>query len=268
MSTKQVYIGINYKTDEKTLSWVSSILRHDKNSLILLVDNTEGRQTDLGQKLNALNKQIVYLDTNANTGFLGGAYFGYDYLQRNNISFDWIFVSNVDLLLDSDNPGTFLEKYNDYEVVAPKIQSFATGLDHNPYRLNRLSKKQMLIKKIIHSNMFFATLYSGISKRRGEKIKQQNSVLPEGTTMYMPYGACMAFNKSFFAAGGTIKYPLFLFGEEMFVAEQCFKLGLKIVYVPSIKFIDFEHASTSALPSSFVVKNNYEAMKFILNEFY
>ena len=49
---------------------------------------------------------------------------------------------------------------------------------------------------------------------------------------------------------------------------MCQKAGLRVEYVPSMKVIDTEHASTGRMSHRFYCRCNYEAMQYIIKTFY
>lgn len=267
-----IYTGINYKTEEKTINWVKSINKMDSKSLIIVVDNSGSDNPKLQEKLEKLEiLNLIYIDTKENLGYFNGAEKAYEFVLSHRIKFEWFVVSNVDIALETQDPEKILGKYKDAAVVAPKIESCIDGFDKNPYRIDRSSKKTMIFKKNFFRFYPLATLYNKLSSKYNSSIKKEYTnkpKCPEGTKIYLPYGACFIFNKLFFEKGGTIKYPFFLFGEELYIAEQCRTIGLDIKYVPSVKFINFEHASTGSLPSKYIIKQNYKIYKYILDKYY
>ncbi|MDE6024405.1 MAG: glycosyltransferase [Lachnospiraceae bacterium] len=274
MHYKQIYIGINYQTPEKTVNWVDKLRNQVVDTLIIVVDNSYSDNPLLEKQLQDLKiNNVLYLNTNDNLGYFNGASYALNYVQEKGDTFDWLIVSNVDIELESENIVDILNEYDktDIGVVAPGIISVDGGYDKNPYKIQRCTKGHMYIRKIAFSNMLFANIYSGLVRLKNKlvvKALDGENKCQEGTEIYMPYGACIYFNKKYFEHGGKISIPLFLFGEELFVAETCKKLGLKIIYVPRIRFKNYEHASTSKLANKRIVKYNYKAICFIIKEFF
>lgn len=262
-----VYIGVNYKTPDKTIQWVENVSSTNSESLVVVVDNSA---SDNPQLKDEVENKALYIDSGDNLGYFNGAAYGLHEIEKEH-TFNWVVVSNVDLLLKTTRVDDILDRYKEAGVVAPAIISFDTGFDKNPYRLKRPSKHAVLIKKFAFSNQVFSSIYSLISDFRNSVIRKRHTEVKkcaEGTPIYLPYGAVLFFSKAFFDRGCRIDFPLFLFGEELYVAEQVRSSGLAIVYVPSIEFINYEHASTSKLSNKAVNKRNYDAMKFILKEYY
>lgn len=266
-----VYIGVNYKTPDKAIEWIKAIKATNNNALVVLVDNSREGNTELEAEIHSLQYlDVMYLDAEANLGYFNGAAFGYHHIKE-RYSFQWVIVCNVDIVIQTNNIDSILDEFSDAGVIAPAIISEDSGFDKNPYRLSRTSKRIMQFKKIVFSNLLLAKVYGIASSIRNGLIKNKYtevSKCEEGTRIYLPYGACFIFSERFFTSGCKLDYPLFLFGEELYIAEQCREKGLDIVYVPRIRFLNFEHASTSKLTNAFITKKNKEAMTFILKNFY
>lgn len=265
-----IYVGVNFHTPDKALKWIQSVIRDQ--GLVIVVDNTENKDFTLKEKIQNLNYlDVVYLDTKDNLGYLNAAQYAYQHILANSLEFEWLVVSNVDVELISSKTFEILCEYRDAAIVAPEIFSKELQIDKNPYRLRREKKINLFIKKIAFSNILFYSLYNIMALCKNKIIYKNldgKRKCEEGETIYLPYGACFYINQLFFMQGGTINYPLFLFGEELFLAEQCRELGLAIKYVPRIKYINYEHVSTSRLKSSFVAKCDYNAITYILDRYY
>jgi GT2 family glycosyltransferase len=70
-----------------------------------------------------------------------------------------------------------------------------------------------------------------------------------GGTIYAPHGSFLIFSSEYFRAGGSLDFPCFLFGEEVYLAEVLRKLGLDVVYEPSLEVVHQEHKSTKLVKS-------------------
>ena len=86
--------------------------------------------------------------------------------------------------------------------------------------------------------------------------------------VYAIQGSCMFFTRRFFEAGGTLKYPCFLFGEELYLAETARRLGLDIVYNPKMQMEHRDHVSTGFPRSRIMAKYIGEATRFIYREYF
>jgi GT2 family glycosyltransferase len=75
--------------------------------------------------------------------------------------------------------------------------------------------------------------------------------------IYAAHGSFFIFSRRFFEAGGFFDQDLFLYGEEISVAEICRSLGLPIIFVPALSLWHNEHASTGRA----ITRSSYERQK-------
>ena len=66
----------------------------------------------------------------------------------------------------------------------------------------------------------------------------------------------------FFAAGGSCDYPFALFGEELWFARECARLGLEVRYVPSAVLRHTEHATTGRRRRGAVARVKYDGLRY------
>jgi hypothetical protein len=85
--------------------------------------------------------------------------------------------------------------------------------------------------------------------------------------IYAPHGAFIIFTKSYFESGSSIDFGLNLFGEEIFVAEECRKNNLNVYYEPQISVHHAEHVSTGAVSSKFVVDKKRQSVIYFLKNY-
>lgn len=178
--------------------------------------------------------------------------------------YDYCILSNVDLMVDED----FFERLATYDCavnvgwIAPRIWSNAEQRDRNPKILNRYSLRKLQILRTFYQFPILDTLYTKTLYRK-KKFESH----PAGD-IYAGHGSFIILTKRYFECCGKINYPVFLFCEEIYLAEQCQKAGLRVTYVPDIKVTDTEHASTGKMGHHFYCRCNYEAMQYIIREFY
>ena len=179
-------------------------------------------------------------------------------------TYDYIIISNVDLIVEED----FFLKLADYTCdentgwIAPQIWSHLEERDKNPKILNRYSLRKLNILKAFYQFPILDTLYTRTFYRQ----KKYESY-PAGK-IYAGHGSLIILTNEYFKRCGKIDYPVFLFCEEIYLAEMCQKAGLSVEYVPTIKVTDSEHASTSRMKHSFYCRCNYEAIQYIIKTFY
>ena len=197
-----------------------------------------------------------------NPGYLGGIKREMDKVDVKD--YDYCIISNVDLTVEDD----FFIRLTDYDCsedtgwIAPQIWSEAEERDRNPKILNRYSLRKLQILRTFYQFPILDTLYTRTFYRK-KKFESH----PAGE-IYAGHGSFIVLTKRYFERCGKIDFPVFLFCEEIYLAEQCQKAGLKVIYVPDIKVRDTEHASTGKMNHGFYCRCNYQAMQYIIKKYY
>ena len=78
----------------------------------------------------------------------------------------------------------------------------------------------------------------------------------------------MIFRPELFLHYPKMEYPVFLFCEEIFLAEKVRQMGKHTVHCPEVKVWDVEHASTGLMGLRRYCKYNHDALSYIIRTFY
>lgn len=213
--------------------------------------------------------ELIHLDIFAakNTKENNPGYFGAvsNLMQKAAIeTYDYSIISNVDLTIEDD----FFIKLAAYEYpentgwIAPQIWSEKEMRDMNPKITNRYPRKKLQLLRFMHRFPILHAIYS-----KTLYFRKRNQECKSGYT-YAGHGSFIILTKEYFKKCGIINYPIFLFCEEIYLAELCREAGLKVVYNPELRIIDNEHISTGKMPIRVYSRLNYEAVSYILKRFY
>lgn len=178
--------------------------------------------------------------------------------------YDYAIISNVDLTVEED----FFEKLAAYDCqddtgwIAPQIWSAEEGRDRNPKILHRYPLKKLKLLRTIFQFPHVWRIKHYISSRQKKWVSH-----PAGE-IYGGHGSFIILTKRYLERCGVVNYPVFLFCEEIWLAEQCRKEGLTVIYEPSLKVNDSEHASTGRMKLSYYCLLNEEALTYVMNKFY
>ena len=217
------------------------------------------------QKASNIVDVDVFVSNNTkedNPGYFGAIKRLMQQVDVNN--YDYSIISNVDLMLEED----FFQKLADYICsedtgwIAPQIWSNLEERDRNPKVLNRYSLKKLQILRTFYQFPILDTLYTSTFYKKKKYESHQAGQI------YAGHGSFIILTRRFFELCDKIDYPVFLFCEEIYLAEMCRKAGLKVLYEPSLIVKDTEHASTGRMNHGFYCRCNYEAMQYIIKTFY
>src|SRR6266567_442626 len=279
-------IGVNYRTDEHAMTFARSLARYPPEDVsVILVDNSERDDPDgFSRQILEANPQIRCIEAPRNLGYFGGADHGLkQYLASSELP-DWVIVCNVDIEFRDPQFFTALRELESVEslgVVAPCIWSARWKRDLNPKIAQRPTKGRMLFYKFILGNYYLQTIYELLSVfknglkaslrlvlarfRGSQGERKQRDTMPP---IYAPHGSCIIFSQRYFRNAGSLEYSMFLFGEEIFVAESARKLGLSVMYCSQLTVLDKENAYTGVIRTSKVARHLKDATDHVVQNYF
>lgn len=248
--------------DRYIKSIVVAIKRLDSIKIdVVVADNSTVRKFIDGKESHNISIKQVPLD---NIGYLPAAS---KVIKQslNSKQYDYIIISNVDVELDYhffENLES-LQDDNTIGWIAPRIWTEEEGRDKNPKVINRYSKSKLEKIRLLYKFPILDYIYTNTLYLK-KKVRPQYSEMD----IYAGHGSFMILTKYFFEYYKEINYPIFLFGEELFLAELNRKVGLRVRYIPDLKIIDNEHVSTSKMKKKSYYKYNLDSINYILDTFY
>lgn len=257
---------INYNSYDELMEFLKSLEIASTNSSIeltvVLTDNSMKYKRIDGK----YSYEFIQLITKKNLGYFGGAIYGIQNCGKKLADYDYCAISNVDLSIDKEffNILSQINIESAIGCIAPRIYSVREERDRNPKVLNRYSSNKLRMLKLMYKFPVLDSLYTALffKKRRMNVEKSTQKVI------YAAHGSFMLFTKSFLDFLQNMKYPVFMFGEEIFIAENLRKMNLKTIYMPQLLINDMDHVSTSKMKSKFYYKCNFEAMDMLIKEYF
>lgn len=236
---------------------------------VFIADNTETdfRQIDYLDKFYYI--KCLIFPFYKNMGYFGGIQ---QVMKSVDLSsYNFVALTNVDLTLSDD---AFLnlckiDVEDNVGWIAVSILSQKELRDRNPSILYRYSKSKLKLLKLKFDFPILDFIYNNTLYKRKKFLKKYRKM-----DIYAGHGSFILLTKKYFEQCGIIDYPVFLFGEELYLAEECRKHALRVVYCPDIIVYDSEHVSTSKLKDCNPFKKNFyyqcnsEAINFILSKYY
>jgi GT2 family glycosyltransferase len=204
-----------------------------------------------------------------NPGYFGGAALALRQWQARGQIPDWVIVTNDDIRFASD----FFKRLAAYAatgvaVLAPDIVVPITGLHQNPLYTSKPPAWRIRLLRWLHQHPTIMQLFVGLREFRQHWRKRQKPAGTGSRVIYAPHGACIVFSRAYFAAGGNLDYPCFLYGEEFFVAETARRLGLDIRVEPTLQVTHHEHSTTGLLAPASMARPVHDSLGFLLREYY
>jgi len=278
-------ICVNYHNDEQTLRFVRQLLGQKClcDQKVVIVDNSETPVAEGALWDEAgTNERICLYHPGKNLGYYGGAAWGLrEYTKKFPLP-DWVIVCNTDMqFVRADFLSNLCALYStsEHAVVAPAIISGASGRDLNPFMKERPTRARMHFYKwafryypllmtyqvlgLVKNKIQFMSTFAG---PRSKASSEEKVRLPQ--QIYAPHASFVIYNRKYFTCGGTLDYSVFLYGEEIFIAETVKRLGLTILYDPRLEVLHLQHATTNIFKSRRIPNFMKEAAEYCADTFF
>lgn len=278
-------ICVNYHSDKQTVCFVQGLLaqRGICDQKVIIVDNSEPPMVDSPLcDLACIDRRIWLRRRGKNLGYYGGAAWGLrEYIKKFPLA-DWIIVCNTDMeFIQADFLSNLCTLYSpcQHAIIAPAIISAVSGMDLNPFMRTRPTRFRMHFYKwifryypILMTYQFLGLLKNKILFISEPPLVRSNAnpdrkfLVPQ--QIYAPHGSFVVYNRKYFTSGGTLDHGVFLFGEEIFIAETAKRLGLTIAYDPRLQIVHLEHTTTSIFKSRKIPGFMKEAAEYCADTFF
>lgn len=254
------FVILHYKDAIVTSECMDSIIHMMKveEYRIIVVDNAS--QNGSLEKLKeryASCRNIDWIENCENLGFSRGNNIGYRYAKE-KYDPEYILIGNNDLIFQQKDFVEILQQewlHTKFDVAGPDIENLE-GIHQNPHRESLCSigqvKKRIRNKKILLAVLklkkrikplrkiqILEKIYLQRGKRKKEvyrKERQKDVVL---------HGSCFIFSRSFIEREKeAFQEETFLYYEEEILALKCIKQGYARWYLPELKVLHKEGAST------------------------
>lgn len=178
--------------------------------------------------------------------------------------YDYVIISNTDVFMRpetlcciSDYPAT-----EHVGWIAPLIYSEREKKDRNPQAAYRYSRKRLQLLRLMYKFPLLHYIYAScFYKIRHLTDKACGKI-------YAGHGSFIILTAAYIKQCGSIDYPVFLYGEEIYLAENCRLNNLDVIHTTEIQVYDLDHYTTSKMKRSFYYRCHYDAIDYILKQYY
>lgn len=271
-----LFFVVNFKADDHLLRFAQSVAAaqvvHPSASVdIHVLDNSQKSRPEMEQlraRLGVAGVPVTLHSPGTNDGYFAGLGLAQSLVSETT---DCVIYCNPDVLLDADF-FSMLERtlVHGAGVVAPAIVSIEDGFDQNPKYRQRLSEGKLRRLQRIYAHRLTYVTFNVLARVKevtaGWWHRQPQAGGPS-TPIYAPHGAVFVFTDvGFFLR--LPAYPCFLFGEELFVAEEARLAGVRVMYEPSLRVRDVRHASIGQFSNEFRRSLMWKSVTFIFDRYY
>lgn len=234
-----------YNNENEVIQFAMGLLRQSVIDRIqLLVTCNACKDIDkFKRELAEIMPSALVFDPHDNLGYLNGCLFG---VKESKKTYSWVMISNTDIELKEKD---FFEKAlentpKDVWCIGPDIMLSSTGVHQNPFLQHRPSKKKIQTWKIAYSNYIFFWLYFKLSTLKSKSV--QNEMQKSGI-VYSVHGSCFLLRNECVNKIITDAKGIFMYGEELLVAEVVRQNNKKILFSLSIGIIHNENQVTGTI---------------------
>jgi GT2 family glycosyltransferase len=266
---KILIVCVNYNTYDHLINYLDSIeiAKINCSDCILnvyIADNSSKKQEIIIEKYQHINIKVFLFN---NLGYLGGASAIINEEIKDISVYDYVIISNVDVAL-ANNVLSELIKSSFGELVAwisPQRFSTKKNIVLHVEKKERPSKLKIYLTCLIYKYPFLRNVQNMLAWQKYVKMSSQ-PLLEE--QIYVGCGSFIILTKTFFKHYKRIEYPVFLYGEELYLAELIYQKKLKVMYSPNILVFNEGEVSTSVNSIKQTCKYQYQAIKYIKDNFY
>lgn len=259
---KLLIVCIYYNNKEEVESYLENLKKLTKfyKLEIVIVNNSKEKNISIDDK----KLKVIIYSPEKNLGYLNGLFYGVEEYKKNNNLPDWIIFSNTDIELKKFRFNK--KKYcKDIYCIAPDIYSTSTNLHQNPLYTKRidLGKINRIIN--INKNIILSLIYKKLSKIKG--YFQRKKIRAQSGKIYAAHGAFFILRKEFFAIKRK-EFKGFLYGEEIYIAEEIRENKKKIYFDKELKILHKEHSTTNLIGIKNRNKLLIDSLKKIKEEYF
>lgn len=259
---------ICYDNEKEILEFADKLSRqNDSGKIVLLV--TCNKCTDVKKLINDLNKIKIYsqvFEPKENLGYLHGCLYGFEEFSD---EYEWAIISNTDIDFVSDSFfSKLLNSHYDSKIgcIGPDITLKVTGKQQNPFALSRPGNTLMKFRKVVYGNYFLYRLYYALSdiKNKISHTKTQK----ENGYVYGVHGSIIILRKECIDKFLKDNIQIFMYGEELYIAEKLKENQLLSYYDKSLKIIHNENQSTGKIDSHRKQKWCSQSINFLVERYW
>lgn len=257
---------VNYNSYKELYHYLDSICVSAKKAKdamkvdVFVADNSDQQPQEITYEPHDIHLRVFPF--HQNLGYFGAIR---EMMEKVSLlSYDYTMISNVDVLLHIDT----LKVLCNYQTmentgwITPAIISQRNGNDLSPQAVHRYSLHKLRLLRLSFRIPVIHYIYAKtLLPHKPTKKHTQGMV-------YAGHGSCIILTQEYFNRCGIINYPVFLYEEEIYLAEECRTHGLEVIYEPSIIIDDIGRISTGKTNWRQNYRWHAEGLDYIIKKYY
>ena len=255
-----------YNNEKEVIDFAKKLLKQniiDRIQFLVTCNACKDVKKFKDELLCVLPSALIF-DPGENLGYLNGCLYG---VKKAGNAFSWVMVSNTDIEFVESS---FFEKAvdnisEDIWCIGPDITLSATGIHQNPFLHERPSKRKLLIWNVAYSNYLFFMLYFKLSKLKPKRVQRNTKKFG---AVYAVHGSCFLLRRECVKSILTKCKGIFMYGEELLVAETIYRNHKKTYCNLSIGAIHNENQVTGTIGMKKKQKWFKKSITYLINDIY
>ena len=259
---------ICYDNENEVLEFANKLSRQkDSEKIMLLVTCNKCKNVEqLRENLSKIKIFSQVFDAKQNLGYLPGCLYGF---KSYSGEYKWSVISNTDIDFVSDEFfAKFLNKHYDSQIacIGPDITVRATGKHQNPFAASRPSNALMKLRKVVYSNYGLYRLYGWLSKIKNKIINHETQITNK--YVYGVHGSVIILKKECVDKFIDDDIQIFMYGEELYIAEKLRESQLLSYYDTNLKIIHNENQVTGKIASPKKQEWSSQSINFLVDRYW
>ncbi len=196
-----------------------------------------------------------------NLGYLNGCLYGF---RNQKDSYKWGIISNTDIEFSSEYffENILVIKDESIWCVGPDIVLAETGYHQNPFCVNRPSILNKKLHDFIFTNYLTYSFYFFLHWCKRKIFKPKHVLLNSGF-VYGVHGSCFVLVEECIKALLAEDNKIFMYDEEIFIAELVIKNGKKIYFDSRLNVVHNENQTTSFINQRVKYKWKKQSIEYL-----
>lgn len=248
---------ISFANQLKEQTWV------DRIQLVVTCNAVGNYESFKSAILDVLPSAAVF-NPGINLGYLSGCLYG---IEQMNKSFSWVMISNTDIVFVQKD---FFEKAlqnvpENVWCIGPRITLVGTENHQNPFLKERPKSLKVKVWRIVYSLYPLFWLYFKLSYLKNDKTSISGI---DSQIVYAVHGSCFIVSNSCIEALNEEKSNIFMYCEELMVAEIVRERDKRCYYNSEIGIIHNENQVTGKIGDRKKQQWFKSSMTYLYNRFY